>query len=345
MRKVTVTGSKTYDIIIEKGCMERVGELAKQVIGVGKSILITDDIVDGLYGTIVETSLRSAGFDVVKYVIPNGERSKNGYEFLKILNYMAENELTRSDAVFALGGGVVGDLAGFSAASYMRGIKLVQIPTTLLAMVDSSVGGKTAIDLPAGKNLVGAFYQPDLVLCDLTAAETLPDAVFADGCAEIIKYGMICDEEMLEKLEGSVHEQIGDIVERCVSIKRDVVNEDEHDHGLRQLLNFGHTPAHAIEQNSNYTISHGRAVAIGMAMITRACLPEAAEKLEKLIEKYDLPTETDYTTEQLVRTALSDKKRKGNTITLVVPEKYGRCELKKITIDEIAEYFRCTKKQ
>lgn len=344
MKKVTVSGSKVYDIIIDAGCLDKAGDYAAEVIGRGMALMITDDTVDALYGTRVEQALVRAGFDLKKYVIPHGERSKNAEEFVKILNYMAEIGLTRSDAVFALGGGVVGDLAGFAAASYMRGIKLVQIPTTLLAMVDSSVGGKTAIDLPAGKNLVGAFYQPDLVLCDYTVTESLPQEVFADGSAEIIKYGMICDPELLEKLENPIGDQIEEIVARCVSIKRDIVNEDEHDHGLRQLLNFGHTPAHAIEQNSDYTIPHGHAVAIGMAMITRAVAPEMSHKLEALIKKHHLPTETDFTTEQLVHVALSDKKRKGDTITLVLPEAYGKCGLKKIHISEIAEYFRSTKR-
>ena len=344
MKKVTVAGSKTYDILIEAGCMKKTGEYAAKVVPAGKCMLITDDTVDALYGDTVQDSLETAGFEIVKYVIPHGEVSKNPQEFLNILNCMAENGLTRSDTVFALGGGVVGDLAGFSAASYMRGINLVQIPTTLLAMVDSSVGGKTAIDLPAGKNLVGAFYQPDLVLCDYEAAKSLPKEVFADGCAEIIKYGMICDPELLELLENSLEDQLDEIIARCVSIKRDIVHQDEFDHGMRQLLNFGHTPAHAIEQNSGYTIPHGHAVAMGMGMMTRAVMPQISEKLERLLEKHNLPTEMDFTTEQLAQVALSDKKRKGNTITIVVPEEYGKCGLKKIAIEEIGEYFRYTKK-
>ncbi len=345
MKKVTVNGSKTYDILIGRGLMRQVGRLAAEVFPAGKCCVITDDTVDGIYVETLLGALAKAGFEPTKIVIPHGEASKNGEQFLRIMSILAQEKLTRSDTVFALGGGVVGDLAGFSAACYMRGIRLVQIPTSLLAMVDSSVGGKTAIDLPEGKNLVGAFYQPDLVICDLDAADTLPKEVFADGTAEIIKYGMICDAELLEMLEKPIAENMEEIVARCVSIKRDIVNEDERDTGIRQLLNLGHTPAHGIEKLSEYTIPHGHAVAIGMAMMTRACVPEIAEKLEKLIESHGLPVETEFSAEELIDAALSDKKRTGNSITLVLPESYGKSILKKMKIEEIAPYFQRTKRE
>jgi len=345
MKRVTVTGSKEYDIIIDRGLMKDVGRYAAEVVNPGKCAVITDDTVESLFAETVTESLKTAGFDPFMIVIPHGESSKNGEQFFRIMSIMAQQKLTRSDTVFALGGGVVGDLAGFSAASYMRGIHLVQIPTTLLAMVDSSVGGKTAIDLPEGKNLVGAFYQPDLVICDLAAADSLPEEVFADGSAEIIKYGMICDAELLGMLKDPIEGQLEEIVARCVSIKRDIVNEDERDTGIRQLLNFGHTPAHGIEKLSGYTIPHGHAVAIGMAMMTRACRPEFAQKLEKLIRSHGLPIETEFSPEQLIDAALSDKKRTGGSITLVLPDTYGTCILKKMQIEEIVPYFQKTKRE
>ncbi|MBR4079922.1 MAG: 3-dehydroquinate synthase [Christensenellaceae bacterium] len=344
MKKVTVNGSKTYDIIIDRGLMNQVGKTAAEIVPVGKCCVITDDTVDGFFGESVIKSLSEAGFTPIKIVIPHGEGSKNGDQFLRIMSILAQEKITRSDTIFALGGGVVGDLAGFAASCYMRGIHLVQIPTTLLAMVDSSVGGKTAIDLPEGKNLVGAFYQPDLVICDLDAAESLPKDVIADGTAEIIKYGMICDEGLLVLLEKPIAENLEEIVSRCVSIKRDIVNADERDTGIRQLLNLGHTPAHGIEKLSGYTIPHGNAVAIGMAMITRAASPQISEKLERLIVKHGLPTETDFSSEELIDAALSDKKRTGDSITLVIPEAYGKSVLRKMKIDEIAPYFQKTKR-
>ena len=345
MKKVTVTGSKVYDVLIGRGLLQQAGRLAADVVKPGRCAVITDDTVDALFAGTVSEALAAAGFDPVKIVIPSGEASKNGEQFLRIMSILAQEQLTRSDTIFAVGGGVVGDLAGFCAASYLRGVHFIQIPTTLLAMVDSSVGGKTAIDLPEGKNLVGAFYQPDLVICDLDTADTLPAEIFADGSAEIIKYGMICDPELLGMLEDPIMDQLEEIVSRCVGIKRDIVNEDERDTGIRQLLNLGHTPAHGIEKLSGYTIPHGHAVAIGMAMMARACGCEFADRLETLIEKHGLPTETDFSAEQLIDAALSDKKRTGGSITLVLPEEYGKSVLRKMPITEIAPYFQKTKRE
>jgi 3-dehydroquinate synthase len=202
------------------------------------------------------------------------------------MSFMAQNRITRSDCIFALGGGVVGDLGGFAAATYLRGVEFIQIPTTLLAMVDSSVGGKTAIDIPEGKNLIGAFYQPSLVICDYTTLDTLPPSVFADGCAEVIKYGIINDRALFHKLQSPIMPQIEDVIENCVRNKRDIVNMDEHDVGIRQLLNLGHTPAHSIETLSNFEISHGSAVAMGIVLIARAAVAQGycpADDLEEIL--------------------------------------------------------------
>ena len=345
MEKVRVNASKSYDILISAGLLEEAGEHIRKTVGGSKAAIITDDIVDGLYAGTVEKSLLCAGFRVLKFVFPNGESSKNADNYLNILDFLAENGFTRKDVVLALGGGVVGDLAGFAAASYMRGTSLVQIPTTLLAAVDSSVGGKTGIDLKAGKNLAGAFYQPDLVLCDYLTLSTLDKEVFRSGCAEIIKYGVISDAALFEKLREPVKNRIQEIITRCVEIKRDVVSADEREGGLRQILNFGHTFGHAIELLSQYKIPHGYAVAIGMAMMARAserlgiCSADCAGSIIEMIKRHALPTDTTFSAEEIYKAALSDKKMGGEAITLVVPREIGRCELRKESLDELKEFI------
>ena len=252
MRKVSVSASRKYDVIIEKGILHRAGEESARVIDPCAAAILTDSNVAPLYAEVLEKSLASSGFSTCRFTIEAGESSKSADSYLSFLNFLAENRITRSDCIFALGGGVVGDLGGFAAATYLRGIKFIQIPTTLLAMVDSSVGGKTAIDIPAGKNLVGAFYQPSLVLCDCATLDTLPDDIFADGCAEVIKYGIINDRPLFDRLKSPIKDQIEDIIESCVKNKRNVVNADERDTGVRQLLNLGHTAAHSIETLSGF---------------------------------------------------------------------------------------------
>lgn len=345
MEKVRVNASKSYDIFICAGLLEDAGEYIKRAAGGLKAAIITDNIVDGLFAGAVERSLLSAGYKVSKFVFPSGEGSKNAECFLKILDFLAENGLTRRDVVLALGGGVVGDLAGFAAASYMRGTGLVQMPTTLLAAVDSSVGGKTGIDLRAGKNLAGAFYQPDLVLCDYLTLSSLDEEAFRSGCAEIIKYGVISDPALFEKLKEPVKNQIQEIITRCVEIKRDVVTADEREGGLRQILNFGHTFGHAVELLSGYKTPHGYAVAIGMAMMARAgarlgiCSPGCAESIVEMIRRYGLPTDTGFSVDEIYKAALSDKKMDSDAITLVVPREIGSCELRKTSLDELREFI------
>ena len=347
MAKVNVsTPSSSYQVLIESGALERAGsiyrELDKSPKG-GMAAVVTDDIVDELYSSKLESSLSGAGYEVIKYVIPNGENSKNPEQLFKIINFLAENHLTGSDTVFALGGGVVGDIAGFAASIYLRGINLVQIPTTLLSAVDSSVGGKTAVDLPTGKNLAGAYYQPKLVICDYSTLNTLSDDIFADGMAEVIKYGAIYDNSLLDLLTGSREDNIEEIIERCVTIKSLIVGQDEKDKGLRQLLNFGHTFGHAVEKCSSYGISHGKAVAIGMVMMTKAaikkgfCSEECLTPILDKIHSFELPDKTGFTAEEMYEALLSDKKRKGDSITLIIPEVPGKCRLYKTTISEAKE--------
>lgn len=305
------------------------------VFACGTVLLVTDETVAPLYLARARQSLIDAGFRVHTVSVPAGESTKNTENYVNLLNLLAEKQLTRTDTVVALGGGVVGDLAGFAAATYLRGIRLVQVPTTLLAMVDSSVGGKTAIDLAAGKNLAGAFHQPALVLCDPAALDTLPDAVLRDGCAEVLKTAILFDAELFAHLRA--HGPAFDrewVIARCVEHKRDVVCADEFDHGQRQLLNLGHTVGHAIERCSGYRVSHGRAVAIGTAIMARAFAADADDILRTL-ERFGLPTETEFSTEALAQAALSDKKRRGGMLTLVVPKAVGQCELREVPVSEL----------
>ncbi|PKM63062.1 MAG: 3-dehydroquinate synthase [Firmicutes bacterium HGW-Firmicutes-21] len=346
MRKVNVCASKKYEVIIGKGLLGKAGEYAKAVVGTGKAAVITDDVVDSLYADILVASLENSGFTVVKMVLPNGEGIKTPENAFKIINFLAENRFTRSDTVFALGGGTVGDLAGFASSVFLRGIRLVQLPTTLLAAVDSSVGGKTAVNLPTGKNLAGSFYQPDLVLCDIDTLSSLPEGIFKDGCAEVIKYGVISSKTLFDTLKNGINNNLSDIIAECIQIKSDIVSLDEQDRGLRQLLNFGHTVGHAIERGTDFTVSHGGAVAVGMVIISKAayksglCEKSVHDEIKELLTAYNLPVSTALTAELLLEHALSDKKREGGTISLVIPEYIGRAVTKKVSVDELESFIK-----
>ena len=346
MKTVKVNAGVSYDVIIGKGLLSDCGKYISEITKAKKICLVCDDTVDALYSRDTINSLESAGFSVCKFVFEHGEKSKNATVFLSLLNFLAEKHLSRSDLLVALGGGVVGDLTGFAAACYLRGVDFVQIPTTLLAAVDSSVGGKTAIDIEAGKNLVGAFHQPRLVICDTNTLSTLDRDIYRDGCAEILKYGMVYDKDFLEKLKTRhVSEWEEEVITHCVEIKRDVVSEDEFDRGARALLNFGHTAGHALEAISRFEISHGAAVAWGMATVTRACealgiCEKGCDKyLRDILVKYGFPLEYDYEPDDLASSALSDKKRTGDTVTLIVPSKIGKCVTKDINTDKLKEIF------
>lgn len=346
MKTVTVNASKSYNVLIGRDLLTQTGSLVSQIKKPCKVALISDSTVFPLYGKTVTVSLQDAGFEVFSFVFPAGEASKNGANYLSVLSFLAENQITRSDLIVALGGGVVGDLTGFAAATYLRGIHYIQIPTTLLAMVDSSVGGKTAIDLPVGKNLVGAFYQPDLVICDIDALNTLPEDIFIDGCAEIIKYGVLFDADLFTHLEKNGLEFDREtVIARCVELKRDVVAEDEFDRGLRQKLNLGHTFGHAVEAQSNYTISHGKAVAIGMAIVSRSayilniCNKQTTQRIETILSQFALPANTTFPAAELIKSALSDKKRSGGTVNLIVPEQIGNCLILPTAVEKLQEFI------
>lgn len=348
MKTVHVAAGKPYDVLIERGLLSRAGEVLKAIAGRARTAaILTDDTVDALYGDTVAQSLQQSGFRVCRCAIPHGEKHKTLTEWAGMLAFLAENRLTRTDAIVALGGGVVGDMAGFAAASYLRGISFMQIPTTLLAMVDSSVGGKTGVNLPAGKNLVGAFCQPCAVLCDPETLNTLPAEVFSDGVAESIKYGVLGNEPLFELLSsGDWRARQEHVIETCVAAKAALVQADERDTGCRQLLNLGHTLGHAIEKCSGFDISHGHAVAIGMVYAARiaiglgVCAPGVETALVSALTRNALPTQAPYSAEQLCAVALSDKKRAGGTLTLVLPEAVGRCTLYPVPVDELPALAR-----
>lgn len=342
IQTIPVRTSPAYTVQIAPGLLGRCGSLLGEVLPPCRVAVVTDSAVAPLYLERVTASLTSAGFAVVSYVFPAGESHKNMATLSGILEFLAREHLTRTDCVAALGGGVVGDMAGFAAAVYLRGIRYVQLPTTLLAAVDSSVGGKTAVDLAAGKNLAGAFLQPAAVLCDTDCLATLPRDVFADGAAEAIKTGVLSDESLFALFEdGTLTAAPGSVIARCVAYKAGVVERDEKEQGERKLLNLGHTVGHAIEKCSFYAIPHGHAVAAGLTIMARAAerlgWTEApvAERIAACLAKNDLPTGTDFSSQDLARAALSDKKRAGDTITIVVPRQIGACQLRKLPVSEL----------
>ena len=342
MRKVTIdTGRKRYPIHIGAGLSCNTGRLASELTGPTKAALITDDKVDRLWSERITVSLKSAGFVVSRHVFPNVEVSKNIENYIKILGFLSDNKLSRSDTLFALGGGMVGDIAGFAASTYLRGIRFVQIPTTLLAMVDSSVGGKTAVNLDSGKNQAGTFFQPDLVVCDPELLSSLPDDIFRDGCAEVVKYGVIADRRLFDMLKVPLGPQLEEVIERCLTIKSRLVYEDELDTGPRQLLKFGHSFGHAVEKCSGYAVTHGKAVAIGMVMAAHIaekmgiCSSDCCRKIENMLTSFELPHKTGLSGTELLNAIISDKKRSLEEITLVLPEEIGSCVLKKTPVKDL----------
>lgn len=346
MSIIPISASTRYSVEIAGGLLSGLGQRAAQVVSGRVAFVVTDDNVAGFCLYRAVSSLEDAGFRVFTHIIPHGEPSKSGENYLELLNLLAESRLTRSDLLVTLGGGVVGDLAGFAAATYLRGIPYIQIPTTLLAMVDSSVGGKTAIDLPMGKNLAGAFYPPKYVLCDPELLATLPENVFRDGCAEVIKYAILGSPKLFHDLmHRPVDEQLQAVIETCITMKRSYVQEDEFDRGTRQFLNLGHTLGHGVESASSFSLSHGQAVAIGMAMVSRAavsfgfCAMETCREIEDLLTRFGLPIRTEIPHGDLLQAALGDKKRQGGKLTLVVPKEIGCCILHRIGVEELPQWI------
>lgn len=347
MTTIHVAASRAYDVAIEQGLLSRLGLMAAELLSSRRAAVISDDAVFPLYGALAERSLQDAGFQAEHFVFPHGEQQKNLNTYGQALNFLCDHRFTRSDLIVALGGGVVGDLAGFTAATYQRGVAYIQVPTTLLSMVDSSVGGKTAVDLDSGKNQAGCFYQPSLVLCDPALLASLPEAEYRAGCAEVIKTAVLFSPELFQKLtEAPVREQFESVIAACVGMKRDVVENDEFDRGQRALLNLGHTIGHAVEACSNFTILHGEGVAIGMAAITRAavekgiCDPALLPQVLDILQKYGLPTEVPYPLADIQKAAEADKKRSGSVTNFVVPEALGQCRVEPVPAGEVAGWLK-----
>ena len=331
MKRLTVHVGKTYEILIEKGIMQNCGSYIKKVSNAKKVCVITDSNVAPLYLDRAVSSLEKEGYTVCSFIFTAGENSKTTATIVEMVEFLAQNGLTRKDLVVALGGGVCGDMAGFAAAIYLRGIDFVQIPTTLLSQVDSSVGGKTGVDLPQGKNLCGAFHQPVLVLIDPLALNTLPDHFFSDGMGEVIKSGCIKSAHLFEKIENEdVKENIEEIIFDCVDIKRGVVERDEKEQGERALLNFGHTIGHGIEKLYDFSgISHGEAVGIGMLMICKIGEREGltekgtAERIKSVLEKYNMKTSDEHSVEDIIEAMQHDKKKTSTGINFVMLKTIG----------------------
>lgn len=337
MTRVRVAVNPPYEAAVGAGLLDRLGELLRP-LAAGSVMVVTEENVAPLYLDRAAASLSAAGFTVRTAVLPAGEATKSAQYYVNLLERFAP--LTRSDTVLALGGGVVSDLAGFAAATYLRGIRSVNVPTTLLAMVDAAVGGKTGIDLPTGKNLVGAFCQPALVVCDPTLLTTLPPRELRSGWAEVIKTAILFDPPLFQRLKTgeAATEQV---IAACLQHKSAVLSRDVYDQGERQLLNLGHTLGHAVEVCSDYRVTHGEAVAVGIAGMARAFSRDAAEIIA-LLEQFGLPTRTELSPRALAQAALHDKKRRGDTVTLVIPERIGGCTLRSVPTNTLEEIFqRC----
>jgi len=324
----------SYPIYIEKNILKHANEKIKEIFKGKKIMIISDDQVYPLYGDDLTLNLEK-DFKVNHVVVPHGEKSKRFDMLPALYKACLDFKLTRTDLIIALGGGVIGDMAGFVASSYLRGVKLVQIPTSLLAQVDSSVGGKVAVDLPEGKNLVGAFYHPSMVLIDPCTLKTLDPHFISDGMGEVIKYGCIKDKKLFDQLNSyqnfeELYEFIDEIIYNCVNIKREVVEKDQFDFGDRLLLNFGHTYAHAIEQYYHYEkYSHGEAVGIGMYQITKLAesldltKTESSMQIKEILQKYNLPYECQVETKNLIQAISLDKKNINNSLSVVLLKEIG----------------------
>ncbi|MEE3362400.1 MAG: 3-dehydroquinate synthase [Anaerovoracaceae bacterium] len=350
MERIRINTSSPYDVVIESGALSQAGTLAFEITDTCKVCIVTDNVTHELFNDTVAGSFSDCGFDVYKITFPEGEMTKTLECLGTLLEYLADNGFTRSDMIIALGGGVIGDLAGFAAGTYMRGIKFIQIPTTLLAAVDSSVGGKTAVNLTAGKNLAGVFHQPSLVIYDPRTAESLTHDIFMDGLAEAAKSGMIADASLFEYIltadEPPFSEFVNRLVTGSIHVKADIVEQDEFDNGLRQLLNFGHTAGHAIERLSDFEVSHGRAVATGMLIASKAALvkewsrDDCYSKIKTFMLRYGYDMECPYSAEELAAAAAVDKKHRGGTITVVIPLEVGECALMDIPDGELEDFFK-----
>ena len=346
MRTVNIDLRDGYTVYIEQGLIDKCGDYIEKICTGRRAVIVSDSNVAPLYAQRIADSLKCRGFETGLFTIPAGEESKTPDNLVNCADFCAQSELTRSDVIVALGGGVITDMAGLCGALYQRGIAVCQIPTSLLAMVDSSVGGKTAVNLSRGKNMFGAFYQPSLVLCDSTVLSTLPDCEFANGMAEVVKYAVLRDGRIRKIIDSdNIEDTLDELIEECVKIKKEYVCEDEYDTGKRQFLNLGHTIGHAIERRSNFSIPHGSAVSAGMCIVARACSKlsfcseDTAKYIENLCRKYNLPTDVQMNEDELFAASLSDKKRMGDKVTMVLIREIGDCYLEKTDVEIIRNFI------
>lgn len=352
MKEILVNVSKPYKVLISEDIIQSVPDLVSPICRSKRVAIITDDIVDALYGTYIQNLLQDAGYEAYKYVFPNGEKSKNLSTLSSILEFLAVNKIRRNDTLIAVGGGVVGDIAGFAAAVHMRGINVIQIPTTLLAMVDSSVGGKTAVDLENGKNLAGAFWQPAMVICDTTIAKGLPSTIFSEGMAEVIKCNVIKELPIIDYIEKKMlYEHLPSVIESCIELKRDIVEKDEFDiEGIRNILNVGHTIAHAIEKLSGYGISHGTAVGYGIYMEAQIankmglCDQKMVSRIEYAVKEYNLVCNIPWSGRTIAEAMKADKKNRDSDIVFELPSRIVECHEYKLSINEISSLIEVIQK-
>lgn len=347
MKTIHVSTHAPYDVVIGQGILKDCGSAVKERFPESGTVIVTDDRVAPLYLDKLKDAYDEADIPYISFVIPHGESSKNTAFLLELISFLAKNGLRRDDFITALGGGVVGDLAGLAAALYLRGIPYIQIPTTLLAAVDASVGGKTAVNLEEGKNLLGAVHQPSLVWCDYETHKTMEYAFYSDGIAEAVKCAVLKGEKLFSLLENEpLPRHVEEIICSCVELKQRIVSEDEFDTEKRQFLNLGHTIGHAIEARSGYRVSHGHAVACGMvAMAEYAAANGLAEfdcrdRIATVLSKYHLPTELPYPMKELLPYMEADKKRYGDTIRLIIPEAIGHCRMLRLPVAELKRFFR-----
>ncbi|MBP0989147.1 MAG: 3-dehydroquinate synthase [Oscillospiraceae bacterium] len=343
---LTTPSGETYPIKTGSGLLQSIGTELAAITKPCRVMIVSDSNVAPLYLLKVTKSLAEAGFFTQTHVVPAGEESKSIAVLGELLEAFAEAHLTRTDLAVALGGGVIGDLTGFAAGCYLRGIRFVQIPTTLLAAVDASVGGKTAVNLAHGKNLAGLFHQPIGVYCDVDTLQTLPEHEIADGAAEAIKHGILDDPALFDIYEnGNPAEKYEEIIVRSVIYKSKIVMEDPNEKGVRKMLNLGHTPAHAIERLSNFAISHGHAVAIGLAIVARASVrrgildSDESARIINTIRRSGLPVLCPYSAADMATVATLDKKAAASDITVILPEKIGQCRMEKMPLTELESLF------
>lgn len=339
--KIRMDLKNAYDIEIGSKIIEKLNLFLQENYKNSKILIISDDLVYKIHKEKLIKELD--GFFYKEFIIKNGENSKSTENLIKILEFAAQNQYRRSDLIIAFGGGVVGDISGLVASLYLRGIDYISIPTTFLSAIDSSVGGKTAVNLKAGKNLCGTFYQPKKVFIDTDFLKTLSDYYFNDGLAEAIKYGMIRDKSIFDEISkenvSKTYENLPSIIKKCLDIKKDVVKDDEKDFGIRQILNYGHTFAHAIEKNSNFEISHGHAVALGMKIMVKNFYESFYDDFIKVLKKYNLDKEIEFDTEKILKVCMVDKKSRNDRINIIVVRNLGTCEILNIDLKDLRKIY------